>query len=164
MDYIRILFWLAIVIANAHASNAAEPVHNYPIQRVPTSAVHPDDVFWAPKIEVNRVSTIPYLFETNDKTQRLDNFKRAAGLLPPGKYVGRRFNDTDVYKLLEAAAFSLANHPDAALDKLVDEQISIIAKAQEPDGYLFAARNPKAPQLNAAGISPDRWSRLTGGY
>ena len=53
-----------------------------------------------------------------------------------GKFQGLVFNDSDVYKVLEAASYSLAAHPDPALEKTVDEIIAKIAAAQQPDGYL----------------------------
>ncbi len=74
----------------------------------------------------------------------------------PGDYAGRRFNDTDIYKIVEAASYSLISHPDPALAKQLDALIAIIAKAQQPDGYLFPARtiNPDKP---APGVGTERW-------
>jgi hypothetical protein len=74
----------------------------------------------------------------------------------PGEYQGRRFNDTDVYKVIEAAAYTLVEHPDPDLSKKLDDLIELIAASQQPDGYLFPARtiNPAKP---AAGVGSERW-------
>ena len=75
--------------------------------------------FWQAKLETNRTVTIPHILEQNEKTGRVDNLRKGAGLMP-GDYVGRRFNDTDIYKIVEAASYSLISHPDPALAKQLD--------------------------------------------
>src|SRR5579859_7938643 len=57
------------------------PNQDYPVKPVPFTAVHLDDVFWAPRIETNRVVTIPFAFEQCEKSGRMDNFDRAAKAL-----------------------------------------------------------------------------------
>ena len=103
-------------------------------------AVRVEDSFWTPRLETNRTATIPHLFKMNDEHDRLNNLRKGAGLMP-GPYISRRYNDTDVYKLLEAVGYSLMRHPDPALEKIADEQIDIIGKAQQPDGYIYPARD-----------------------
>src|SRR5947209_19406568 len=88
---------------------------------IPFTAVHLADKFWAPKIEVNRTVTIPYAFGKDEETGRMRNFENAAATLrgedPKGKPIpGYPFDDTDVYKVLEGAAYSLSVHPDPKLD------------------------------------------------
>jgi uncharacterized protein len=102
---------------------------------VPLSAVQIEDTFWRPRLDANRDITIPSQLEHCEKTGRIDNFRRAAGKIE-GAFQGIFFNDSDVYKWLEAAAFSLATHPDPKLDADVDAVIQEIADAQQPDGYL----------------------------
>ncbi|MDR2754791.1 MAG: glycoside hydrolase family 127 protein, partial [Planctomycetaceae bacterium] len=68
-------------------------------------------------------------------TGRFTNFAKAAKLLN-GDFEGIYFNDSDVYKLLEGTAYSLADHPDPALEKHADNVIAWIAAAQLPNGYL----------------------------
>jgi len=128
---------------------------------VPFTAVHLHDKFWAPKIEINRTITIPYAFQMDEKTGRMRNFINAAATLrgedPTGKPLpDYPFDDTDVYKVIEGAAYSLSVHPDPKLDAYLDKLIAMIAAAQEPDGYLYTARtiNPKHPQ---AWSGPERW-------
>ncbi len=102
--------------------------------------------------------TIPHILRQNEVTGRVDNFLKAARKME-GAYKGQRYNDTEVYKAIEAAAYVLAASPDPALDKKLDDLIAIIAAAQEPDGYPYTARttDPKNPP---PGIGPERWSWL----
>jgi len=136
----------------------AAPVQSYPIHAVPLTAVSITDDFWRPRIAINRTVTIPHILKQNEITGRIDNFLKAAHQID-GDYKGHRYDDTDTYKIIEAASYALAVKPDPALDKRVDDLIAILAKAQEPDGYLYAARtaNPKNP---APGAGPERWSWL----
>jgi len=149
---------MAVLHITTLGTEAAEPARDYPIQPVPFTAVQLNDDFWAPRIETNRLVTIPFAFQKNEETGRVDNF-RIAGGLTEGTYQGERYNDTDVYKVIEGAAYSLKQHPDPELEKHIDSLVDIIAQAQEPDGYLYTARtcNPAGP---APGAGQDRWSQL----
>ncbi len=130
---------------------AAPPAHDYPVKPVPFTAVHMDDSFWAPKIETNRKVTIPFAFEKCETTGRVANFIRAAetlrGVPNDGKLPGYPFDDTDIYKVIEGASYTLSVYPDPKLEAYVDGLITKIAAAQEPDGYIYTARtiNPTAP-------------------
>ncbi len=95
-----------------------------------------DDAFWSPRIRVNHEVTLPYCFDICESTGRVDNFRKAAGLMQ-GPFVGIWFNDSDVYKVLQAAACATTLRPDPALEKLADDVIRAIAAAQQSDGYLF---------------------------
>jgi len=94
------------------------------------------DEFWAPRIETNRVNTVWHDIRKCEETGRISNFAKAAGL-EEGKFQGICYDDSDVYKVLEGAAYTLSVHPDAELEKKVDEIIDKIAAAQQDDGYLF---------------------------
>jgi DUF1680 family protein len=131
------------------------------VKPVSFTAVHLDDIFWAPRIETNRTETIPFAFQMCERTGRVDNFIRAAGALraerlentkPPGY----PFDDTDVYKVIEGASYTLSVHPDPKLDAYVDGLIEQIAAAQEKDGYLYTTRSidPKNPHPWAG---KERW-------
>jgi len=135
-----------------------KPAKDYPIRAVPLTAVKITDKFWAPKREINRTVTIPHIMQQNELTGRIDNFLKAAKR-KSGPYQGQRYNDTDVYKIIEAASWSLATHPDPQLDKKVDDLIAIVAAAQEPDGYLYTPRSVD-PANPAPGAGPERWSWL----
>ena len=153
--------WLVLAIlaqVTVLPRTAAAPTKDYPIRAVPLTSVRITDAFWAPKREINRTVTIPHIMQENEITGRVDNFLKAAKK-KPGPYQGQRYNDTDVYKVIEAASWSLATHPDPALDKKVDDLIAIIAAAQEPDGYLYTPRTVD-PEHPAPGAGPERWSWL----
>ncbi len=94
------------------------------------------DAFWTPRIETSRRVTLPYCFKTCEETGRISNFVKAAGQLE-GPFVGIWFNDSDVYKVLDGAAYVLGTRRDDTLDRLTDDVIAKIAAAQQPDGYLF---------------------------
>ena len=72
------------------------------------------DSFWAPRLRINQEVTIPSQHRYLEETGRIENFRRAAGKLDQ-PFVGIYFNDSDVYKWLEAAAWVLASDPDAAV-------------------------------------------------
>lgn len=99
------------------------------------AAVTLEDNFWAPRRAMNRTVTLPAQYRLCVETGRLENFRRAAGRAD-GPFQGRVFNDSDVYKWLEAACWTLATEHDAALRAHVDAVIALVAAAQDADGYL----------------------------
>ena len=128
---------------------------DYPIQPVPFTSVKLNDQFWTKRIEINRTATIPASFARCESTGRVKNFVMAAE--HKGKFcTAYPFDDTDIYKTIEGASYSLAVHPDPKLSAYIDSLIGIIGKAQEPDGYLYTARSidPVHPQ---AWAGPERW-------
>ncbi|MCL4222452.1 MAG: glycoside hydrolase family 127 protein [Phycisphaerales bacterium] len=113
------------------------PAPDYPYQPVPFTAVHWHDHFWAPRIETNRAVTIPYAFEQSEQTGRIENFKVAGGLSDKPWTGGFGFNDSDVSKIMEGAAYCLIVQDNPRLDAYLDQLISWYAAAQEDDGYLY---------------------------
>lgn len=100
------------------------------------------DGFWRKYMELVRLKVIPYQWEAlNDRIEGaepsycLRNFRVAAGR-EKGEFGGMVFQDSDLYKWLEAVAWSLMWHSDAELEKTADEAIALMAAAQQPDGYL----------------------------
>ncbi len=91
--------------------------------------------FWAERILAMRGHGLARQFEQCEVTGRLRNFERAAGRLT-GEFEGRYYNDSDVYKWLEAASYALARAPSAELQSCVDRVIDLIRSAQRPDGYI----------------------------
>ncbi len=123
--------------------------------QVPFTDVAFADEFWAPRIETNRKVTVPYAFKKCEETGRISNFAKAGGLME-GKFEGIYFNDSDLYKVIEGAAYSLKNHPDPELEKYVDGVIDKIAAAQWEDGYLYTfysvpRRQPEKRWTNVRG-------------
>ena len=113
---------------------------------LPVAAVTIRDGFWAPRLEVNRTKTLDHVLEEIEGTGGLKNFDIAAGKAT-GTFGGPFWADSDVYKWLEGASWTLATHPDPALDAKVDGIIARIAAAQQPDGYLDTFVQINVPDL-----------------
>lgn len=94
------------------------------------------DGFWEPRMAVNRNKTLMSQYRQCESTGRIDNFRRASGKRRDLPFQGIYYNDSDVYKWLEGAVWSLGTHPDPELQRVVDAVIDEIAAAQQPDGYL----------------------------
>ncbi len=146
---------LLLVISLFVIVNAVAQQKDYTFTSVPFTAVKLSDNFWLPRIKTNHTVTIPASFERCDKTGRVKNFIMAAE--KNGKFCTTYpFDDTDIYKTIEGASFSLSLFPDKKLEVYIDSLIDIVSKAQEPDGYLYTARtiNPSKPH---AWAGPERW-------
>jgi len=115
---------------------SVELSRDYNVKPVPFNAVRVNDNFWTPRLETNRNVTLPYAFEKCEETGRIRNFEKAAGLMD-GKHEGIYFNDSDVYKIMEGAAYSLQVCPETMLRLYLEKVIGIMAAAQWEDGYLF---------------------------
>jgi DUF1680 family protein len=133
--------------------------HDYPYQPVPFTQVHIQDAFWTPRIETSCKVTIPYDFEKCEDTGRIDNFAIAGGLME-GEHQGIYFNDSDVFKVIEGAAYSLLIERDAELEAYLDNLIVKIAASQEDDGYLYTIRTINPDKLPVEWVGKERWSRL----
>ncbi|MBB6734187.1 glycoside hydrolase family 127 protein [Cohnella zeiphila] len=114
-------------------------------QTVPFTKVKIDDVFWRPRLDVLREVTIQACLAQCEETGRIANFAKAAGLME-GEFEGIYFNDSDVYKVLEGAAYLLMSNRDPELEAEADRIIELIAAAQEPDGYLCTYYTLVAPE------------------
>ncbi len=153
----KIITGLSIILL-VSCSEKQMPVKDYPIQPVPFTSVKLSKGFWYDRQEVNRKVTIPYEFQKCEETGRLSNFEKAAGK-KKGEVEGYFFNDSDVYKVIEGASYSLHVHPDPKLEKFLDSLIANIAAAQEPDGYLYTNRTINPAQA-ADGGGNKRWTKL----
>jgi DUF1680 family protein len=138
---------------------------DYPVKPVPFTGVQFSDNFWLPRMETNRSVTIPYAFEQSTETGRIKNFEIAAGTAEGGFCTTYPFDDSDVYKIIEGASYSLKVHPDPELDKYLDELIAKIGTAQEEDGYLYTARTifPEPPKVRWVDTE-ERWSNMYLGH
>lgn len=131
---------------------------DYPISPVPFTSFHVNDNFWSPRLKTNSEVTLPYDFKKCEETGRIDNFA-IAGKLKKGSYQGLHFNDSDVFKVIEGAAYSLSLHPDLKLENYLDDLIDKVAAAQESDGYLYTTRTIDPNNL-AKNAGETRWSYL----
>ena len=156
----KYFIWLAFIFligCQSSQPDSRKLTKDYPIIPVAFSNVSLTEGFWKPRMETNRKVTIPYDFQKCEETGRIDNFAVAGGL-KEGEHQGHRYNDSDVFKVIEGAAYSLSIHYDKGLDEYLDSLIFKIAAAQEDDGYLYTTRtiNPEAPH----DAKPERWSDL----
>lgn len=114
------------------------------------TCVEIDDVFWTPRINANREHTLPIEYQQCKDTGRIDAFRLEwkPGMEPEPHI----FWDSDVAKWIEAVSYSLASHPDADLEALLDEVIALVVSAQQADGYL---------NVHFTVVEPEkRWSNL----
>ncbi len=128
------------------------------IRKIPLRSVTIRDSFWSPRQRLMTDVTIPYMEKIlrdevpgTEKSHAIGNFRLAAGE-ESGTYYGMVFQDSDVAKWLEAAAYSLNLKPDAALEREVDAVVALISRAQLEDGYLNTYFTVKEPE--------NRWKNL----
>ncbi len=150
------MVWASILLFAACSPN---PENFGPTQPVSFTSVHLNDQFWAPKIETNRMVSIPSAFHQCQINGRFDNFA-LAGKLISGEHKGDfPFDDTDVYKIIEGASYSLAVHYDSKLDLYLDSLITLIGAGQEEDGYLTTCVTNQCERLRPW-YGKGRWDRL----
>ncbi len=131
---------------------------DYTIKPVPFEKVKFQDNFWAWRLQTALDVTIPHVFRKCEETGRIANFEVAGGL-KKGKFVGRRYNDSDVFKTMEGGAYYLMLRKDPKMESYMDQLIAKVAAAQEEDGYLYTARTIDPKNL-PPGTGPQRWSNL----
>ena len=128
------------------------------IREIPLNRVRITDAFWAPRQRLMTDVTIPYMEKIlrdevpgAEKSHAISNFRMAAGE-ETGEFYGMVFQDSDVAKWLEAAAYSLALKPDKELEARVDDVVALIGRCQQADGYLNTYFTVKEPE--------NRWANL----
>jgi DUF1680 family protein len=138
------------------ATNPGDHADPKPLRAVPFSSVQLTGGLLAQRQAANATGTLEQNLHQCEITGRLDNFAKAAPGAPKGgKHEGYFFNDSDVYKAVEGASDILAQTHDPALDQRLDQIIQLIAKAQQPDGYLYTYY-----QLGEQGGTDSRWTNL----
>jgi DUF1680 family protein len=141
---------MASLIGGASGTATGEAQYRK-LTAVPFTEVRIEDDFWAPRLRTTREKTLPHNLMWCENTGRISNFAKAAGSVE-GEFKGIYFNDSDVYKVLEGAAYVLATHPDRKLERQVDEIIEKVAGAQQDDGYLNSYYTLVEPE--------NRWTNL----
>ena len=159
----RLLVFILSAACLAGCSAAPAPRADYPAAPVPFTDVHLSDAFWAPRLETARTVTIPHNLRMSEESKRVKNFELAQAALAGAKdgtfcslYP---FDDSDVYKVIEAASYALATRPDPSAAARIDGLVARIAAAQEPDGYLYTARTIGGPPPQTW-VGKERWSNL----
>lgn len=150
---------LTLTLISCGATEEKSKVQLGEIKEVPFTDVHFTDDFWLPRMEINRTVSIPSAFHQCEINGRFDNFALAGGLIK-GEHKGDfSFDDTDPYKIIEGASYSLAVKYDPKLDAYLDSVITLIAAAQEPDGYLTTCVTNKCTRLSGWWGS-SRWEKI----
>ncbi len=148
-----------IIALGLFVVQGAFAAYDYPISAVDVKNVVLNDEFWLPKIQTIQDTTIRYAFEKCDQEGRMENFLIAGGV-KQGKTRGKMpFDDTDLYKIIEGASYSLISKPNRAMDTYLDSIINIIRIGQEKDGYLttWFTIDPKNPPASWVNPSTRRW-------
>ena len=159
MKNILLLLANMAFLVTATATAMTDKSYSQQIVEVGFRHVHLTDSFWAPRIEINRTVSIPSAFCQCELNGRFDNFAIAGGI-KQGKHRGDfSFDDTDPYKIIEGASYSLASHYDARLDHYLDSVIALIAAAQETDGYLTTCVTNKCERLSGW-WGTHRWEKI----
>jgi DUF1680 family protein len=136
--FYKILLITAAFLLIAGCSKKSDA--DYPIQPVQFTSVKLTDNFWAPRIRKNATVTIPIAFSYCESSGRVKNFEIAGGLDTGSFKTIYPFDDSDIYKIIEGASYSLQTWPDPKLDVYLDTLIWKIGLAQEDDGYLYTNR------------------------
>ena len=139
----------SLLLLSAGAATSGE------IKQVPFTDVQVKDQFWKQRLDVMRGTTIRYAFQKCTDAGQLRNFEYAGKIVSGEAKVGelsfqsgQPYDDAEVYKVLEGAAYVLTTQPNASLEEYCDGVIDLICSAQEPDGYLqtnFTIHNPLHP-------------------
>ncbi|MDR2085925.1 MAG: glycoside hydrolase family 127 protein [Dysgonamonadaceae bacterium] len=165
----KYLILSAVALLFAGAKTVAQPANFYPIEQVNLNQVELTDNFWLPLIRTVQGKTIAYSFKKCEEEGRMENFVTAGDVIRGKQQRGAAkargtmvFDDTDVYKTIEGAAYSLTNAPNDKLSAYIDSVIALVAYAQEPDGYLSTWRtiNPRKPTSNWVRAGGGRWYDL----
>ncbi len=140
---LSVLFFLSLVLLGCDQP-ATTAINDYPIAPVDFIQVKLHEGFWKDWVVTVRDATIPFSFQKCEETGRIDNFIFAGGN-KEGKFRGRfGFNDSDLYKVMEGASYSLALEDNPEMEAYLDSLIYYISEAQEDDGYLYTSWTLKA--------------------
>jgi DUF1680 family protein len=152
MKNLKVTFYLAAVIFMSWGPAMAAEGPREAFSELSLKQAHIRDGFWGPRQELLRTVTLPAQREQLEENHHLNNFRVAAGK-KEGAHMGFVFLDSDLYKWLEAASYTLGKHPgDRELRAMVDEVTGLIREAQMDDGYL---------NTYYQSIAPDRrWTNL----
>lgn len=140
---VNVVFFLMLMLSSkSSAQGGLVNTANSPFAKMRTMGIN--DVqwtsgFWKERFDVCRDVMFPELWKTYTSDTicfAFKNFKVAAGL-DSGRFRGPSFHDGDFYKTLEAAAAMFAATKDPTIDRMMDDAIKVISKAQRADGYVY---------------------------
>jgi uncharacterized protein len=147
----KVRLTISFLIIAATTGVAQVPARQF--EQVNFSQVNITDSFWKPTLDKVATTTLQAcIYQTEVKTPRIRNFEKVARGKNE-KHEGIFYDDSDVFKALEAIAYSLKNHPNPEMEKKADEWIDKIAAAQLPDGYINT--------YYSLGRMDERWSDMS---
>lgn len=120
---------------------------DYPLRPAAVGSVKVDGGFWGPRVTTNATVTVPHNFKFLERTHRMANFDRAAGIKSESFSGDSLAGDSDVFKIIEGAAYSLQLRPEDVDDKDLARQVRRVIAAQQDDGFLcpqFILKNPES--------------------
>lgn len=164
---------LLMTVAGLGFGVPVDGAQDYPVKPVPFTEVTIDDAFWSLRLKTSREVTIMACFKRCEEIGLIDNFAVAGGL-QEGIHRGARYGDSDLYKVMEGAAYLLSLGPNPELDRYLDGVIAKVAAAQEDDGYISTLRTI-TPELELAKTDKNsekafemygkpRWARIDHGH
>lgn len=140
---------------------------------VPFTDVKIHSLFWDSILKTHHKVTIHTVINRCFETKRVENFVKAGKYLEKGmeaplpkdlEFEGRFYDDSDVYKAIEGAAYTLMQYEDDILEKEVDEIVDAIASAQWPDGYLMTFYTIDPQKKGHRWTDMDRHEMYNGGH
>lgn len=148
--------WTLILLAiSLSGSLIADDKHDYPLAPMSFEKVTLRDSFWLPRLRLQAESTVPHALKQTEPAvenlRRCGNFLHGRGGDLPFPH---RFVSSDLYKVMEGAAYLLMIKPDPALEERLDKIIDVIADAQQEDGYLYVAHTCKVARPREMGETP----------
>jgi DUF1680 family protein len=157
--YMKKTILITLIVLLTISCNKKEDESFPSIIETPFTDVRLTDDFWAPKIKINRTVSILSAFHQCEINGRFDNFALAGGLIEDEHKGEFSFDDTDPYKIIEGASYSLVVEYSPKLDAYLDSVITLIAAAQEPDGYLTTCVTNKCERLSGW-WGTSRWEKI----
>lgn len=149
--------WQLLTLMLATVSVASEK-HDYPLSPMSFEQVTLQDNFWLPRLKTQTKVTIPFALEKTEPAvenlRRCGNYLHGRGGERPFTH---RFVSSDLYKVMEGAAYTLMIKPDPELERKLDGIIDVIADAQQDDGYLYVSHICKIANPREMGETPYSW-------
>lgn len=148
MHHYRLVVLIVLFLCVSRVASAQALAVGYPLQPVSFERVTLTDHFWRPRLETQRRALLPYAFKQTETA--LGDIRAAAqklaGQAPDPLPPPHRYRTSDLFKVMEGAAYLLAVEKDAELERKMDEITATVAAAQAPDGFFNATRT-LYPQL-----------------
>ena len=136
------IFALAVMTVALSAQITAA---DYPLGSPPVGSVKVTGGFWGPRLTTNATTTLPHNLEFIEKSPRMANFDKAAGI-DQRPFAGNDAYDSDVFKIIEGAAYSLQTRPNDVDATALELKVNRIIAAQQPDGFLCPKFILNAPE------------------